>query len=152
MYFFQELPPSFTSHYVSINSLNTIVASDYLYTLHPTMYLLILNVTKIRHERMKTLHPTMYLLILKQFYQYQRKQKSLHPTMYLLILRMLPVQMNIYNSLHPTMYLLIRDDLYSAYGYPLFFTSHYVSINSKYFLRLIGLTSFFTSHYVSINS
>ena len=35
----------FTSHYVSINSLNTIITSDCFYNLHPTMYLLILSLS-----------------------------------------------------------------------------------------------------------
>ena len=77
---------------------------------------------------------------------------NLHPTMYLLILR---AQLTIYSSqsnLHPTMYLLIQKRVYTFNYVCIWFTSHYVSINSPTFFVTGKLNNLFTSHYVSINS
>ena len=142
----------FTSHYVSINS-NT----GHLYILSP-LYL----------------HPTMYLLIRFACNFFAVNICDLHPTMYLLILiREILMYLTIIN-LHPTMYLLIRIGNPTETKFASIFTSHYVSINSRYLqyqynllqylhptmyllilknlLLIISLILTFTSHYVSINS
>ncbi len=54
---------SFTSHYVSINSLYGQPMQTTGKNLHPTMYLLIHNIHRFNYIIARNLHPTMYLLI-----------------------------------------------------------------------------------------
>ena len=54
---------SFTSHYVSINSLQEIHILLTMVHLHPTMYLLIRPLLYKLLDKDSYLHPTMYLLI-----------------------------------------------------------------------------------------
>ena len=76
---------AFTSHYVSINSIIYIKPMDTLLYLHPTMYLLILCVRPLERQDYKHLHPTMYLLIPYPRFPKYNTAYHLHPTMYLLI-------------------------------------------------------------------
>ena len=103
---------SFTSHYVSINSMRQMNPLSWELYLHPTMYLLI-------HTTLKT---TLYVLM------------HLHPTMYLLIPNLGDCPIACYTYLHPTMYLLILYRWLSIISLPIF-TSHYVSINSVIIYR-----------------
>ena len=76
----------------------------------------------------------------------------LHPTMYLLIPPAAAVH-QLYNTyLHPTMYLLIPQPFKLSHNMLYLFTSHYVSINSKFNIKVDFSFYEFTSHYVSINS
>ena len=125
-----KLQRLFTSHYVSINSLENRRKKAWLSYLHPTMYLLI-----------------QYLFLLHQCIL-----SYLHPTMYLLIHCTITNKDRIWVNLHPTMYLLIRvPRCYGVWRIHLF-TSHYVSINSKNIWDELSTQDKFTSHYVSINS
>ena len=102
------VPVYFTSHYVSINSWYDVNVFIWCCSLHPTMYLLILHPDPYFRCLLCPLHPTMYLLI--------------HDP------QLPPVFRNV--TLHPTMYLLIQNTL--TFIVPIiFFTSHYVSINSR---------------------
>ena len=61
----------FTSHYVSINSINSVDEMQLAVNLHPTMYLLIHIDFEERVISYENLHPTMYLLIqLTRVYQF----------------------------------------------------------------------------------
>ena len=76
----------FTSHYVSINSVNTSPFNSVMHVhLHPTMYLLILGIPPSLIFFAEYLHPTMYLLIRVSHGALLKIKRYLHPTMYLLI-------------------------------------------------------------------
>ena len=97
----------FTSHYVSINSLNALATLAFDSNLHPTMYLLIRPRNRCNFALALYLHPTMYLLIpwspnevallivaftshyvsinSMKFETKEYGYTNLHPTMYLLI-------------------------------------------------------------------
>ena len=99
---------SFTSHYVSINSI-IIEQKSKTYWIFTSHYVSINSQEQRQTVRDGIyLHPTMYLLI--QFHKPQQDQHQL--------------------NLHPTMYLLILIRI-TANHYPFTFTSHYVSINSR---------------------
>ena len=76
----------FTSHYVSINSVMLCMEFLLDVNLHPTMYLLIRTYFLSVFPCLLYLHPTMYLLIPQHRHQYRNHCQNLHPTMYLLIL------------------------------------------------------------------
>ena len=141
----------FTSHYVSINSLQKSLDISIHLHLHPTMYLLIpiCKTWFISGWFTFTSHYVSinsYLLFLfctafLSFTSHYVSINSCSSCMYL--------QHN--NYLHPTMYLLILFARFLT-DFSSLFTSHYVSINS--IIRSVICTSIllFTSHYVSINS
>ena len=107
----------FTSHYVSINSSDTEPSNAFqlIFTSH---YVSINSIQQPQSvgQLLQDLHPTMYLLILFLFTIHCYIQLHLHPTMYLLILT------------------LQRQGIQVSV-----FTSHYVSINSVYLLKLYYL-------------
>ena len=99
----------FTSHYVSINSPSPLAPNiSGVYNLHPTMYLLIRATPAV-----KTTAFSKFTSHYVSINSYQRLQNYLS---------------NLY--LHPTMYLLIPGRR-TAFRPITGFTSHYVSINSR---------------------
>ena len=99
---------TFTSHYVSINSVDCCDALNVISTF-TSHYVSINSPTPERTCDTKV---------------------NLHPTMYLLIQMILPEKLSEKDNLHPTMYLLILTKSDHANGTKKF-TSHYVSINSS---------------------
>ena len=121
----------FTSHYVSINSPSPLAPNiSGVYNLHPTMYLLILVLVCLR---------PCWSLFTSHYVSINSWLSMLSDTSRLAYL-------------HPTMYLLIPAILQPEVSSGSSFTSHYVSINSEKETLLTFAQQAFTSHYVSINS
>ena len=151
----------FTSHYVSINSFHNYLFRSRQNHLHPTMYLLILLLCRLSCD-MEIKFTSHYVSINSR--QGSRRRKvtwlftshyvsinsllpllswllflHLHPTMYLLIRCCVNYARVKHYDLHPTMYLLIPLSVISIDKTGFTFTSHYVSINSR-FLRPLACT------------
>ena len=98
-----------------------------------------------------TLHSTMFLLILPDILKFYSNKNTLHSTMFLLIPFLKRMSKHMQKALHSTMFLLIRCSIILQH-FTRLFTFHNVSINTDNGTDNDSERTSFTFHNVSINT